>query len=406
METTAIQVPSTAPWAEARAIHATLREHGAEAWLVGGCVRDLLLGRAVKDVDIATGASPEEIEQWFPRTVAVGKSFGVIIVVTPSKANVEVASFRSDGAYIDGRRPTSIVPTDARSDVERRDFTINALLLDPLDGTVFDHVGGLADLRDRCLRAVGDAAARLSEDRLRVLRALRFAAGLGFAIEPRTWQAIRTTPLAGLSAERIVQEWFKGLACARPGAWLRLLAESGRLAEVTPPLGQDLVAETATALDRLGPRDDEVAAAVWLSRVSVPAALAWLGGLPLEKASQRRITWLIEQLRTLPRHHHAAIADRRRLAGHPQAEALVAAARACLPDDSGQLAFVADRAAERARPPFAPWVRASDLLALGLRPGPRVGVVLRRLENAQLEGSLADRDQALEQARIWLAGEA
>ncbi|MBA3937426.1 MAG: CCA tRNA nucleotidyltransferase, partial [Planctomycetes bacterium] len=137
---------------------------GHEAYLVGGCVRDLLLGRAVHDADVATNAHPEQVEAcaaaagW--RTVAVGRQFGVIIVVAPGGANVEVATFRHDGAYIDGRRPTTIAFTSAVADVQRRDFSVNALLYDPLQGLVIDHVDGLADLAARRLRAVGDATAR------------------------------------------------------------------------------------------------------------------------------------------------------------------------------------------------------------------------------------------------------
>ena len=169
------QRPQESPWDEAAEVAEALTSGGFAAVFVGGCVRDHLLGQACQDCDLATNASPDEVEALFPSTVAVGKAFGVIIVVHRG-LNIEVASFRHDGAYIDGRRPEGVTPGDEAGDMARRDFTINALVADPIRHEIRDHVGGLEDLETRTLRVVGDAQQRLHEDRLRVLRAIRFAA--------------------------------------------------------------------------------------------------------------------------------------------------------------------------------------------------------------------------------------
>jgi tRNA nucleotidyltransferase/poly(A) polymerase len=402
-----VAIPDGEPWSDARWVTRRLRETGFEAWFVGGCVRDLLLRRGVKDVDVATDAVPERVESLFERTIAVGKAFGVVIVVAPSGANIEVATFRHDGRYLDGRRPESVRYGTAVDDVERRDFTVNALLLDPEDGHVVDHVGGLEDLQGRRLRAVGDPAARLTEDRLRVLRALRFAAALALTIEPATWTAVRATTLSGLSGERIVQEWFKALLGDGRGRWLRLLIESGRLGEFCVPLaGVDPAAleRSAAALDRIA-GDDSLAAraAVWLAPAPPAEAAAWIARQPLEKAFSRTVLWLLAQVRSLEGLPRAEVVVRRRLALEPAADDLLAAARALAPAADGTMALAEAVAGERARGPHRPLVRADDLKALGVVPGPRLGELLRRLEDAQLAGDFTDRGGGLELARRLVA---
>src|SRR5436309_2330269 len=166
-----------------------LRRHGHEAYLVGGCVRDMVMKIEPADYDIATSARPEEIVEIFPRTESIGAQFGVVLVIFHGHP-FEVATFRSDEAYIDGRRPTGVVFTDARQDVRRRDFTINGLLYDPISHEVIDCVGGQADIRAKLVRAIGDARARFDEDKLRILRAVRFGARLGYEIERTTWEAV------------------------------------------------------------------------------------------------------------------------------------------------------------------------------------------------------------------------
>ena len=217
----------------------TLRENGHEALLVGGCVRDLLLGRAPKDWDVATDALPDRIEALFPKTVAVGKAFGIIAVVCDDGSTVEVATYRADSPYADGRHPGAVAFTNAREDALRRDFTVNALFLDPATGDIRDFVGGRADLDARVIRAIGDPETRFAEDHLRLLRAVRFAAVLGFAIEPATFAAIRKLAphIRRISAERIRDELFRLLTEApQAGQALQLLRDAALLKEILPEI--------------------------------------------------------------------------------------------------------------------------------------------------------------------------
>jgi poly(A) polymerase len=370
-------IPSGQPWDAGLAVCRRLRRDGFEAWLVGGCVRDLLLGRPVQDVDVATSASPEEVESRFAKTVTVGRAFGVTIVIDGDQ-RIEVATFRADGVYIDGRRPVGVVFTDAAGDVARRDFTINALLLDPEEALVFDHVGGRADLEARCLRVVGDPSARLNEDRLRILRGIRFAAGLDLTWDPASWEAVCATALEGLSGERILQEIDKGLASPRPGAWLRMLERSGHLPSVLPITAAE---PGATILDTFhGSPDARIVAAL----AGVEGA-SWWSRLPFSRERMRRLEWLQAGTRTLLQD---SVADRRRRLRHPDAGDLVALVGG--PAPAWLVAEPAD---------FPPLLTPRDLLAAGHRPGPRIGVLLRAVEDAQLEGRLTTTAEAL----AWIA---
>ncbi|HEV8603776.1 MAG TPA: CCA tRNA nucleotidyltransferase [Tepidisphaeraceae bacterium] len=211
--------------ADATAVLRRLRENGHEAYFAGGCVRDLLLGLEPKDYDVATDAPPQRVRDLFTHTQAVGAAFGVILV-RHGKSVVEVATFRSDGSYLDGRRPSEVRFTTAQEDAQRRDFTINGLFFDPLDGDrVIDYVGGREDLESRRLRAIGDAGARFAEDHLRLLRAVRFAARFGLEIALLTASAIeaRAGLLKGISPERIADELRLMLSPpTRSAAWLLL----------------------------------------------------------------------------------------------------------------------------------------------------------------------------------------
>lgn len=217
------------------AVVTTLREAGHEALFAGGAVRDLLRGELPHDYDVATSARPEQVVRLFPHTVAVGAHFGVV-VVQHGGHDVEVATFRSDGAYVDGRHPSHVVYSTAEQDVKRRDFTINGLLYDPVQERVIDHVGGRADLEAGVLRCIGDAHARIGEDRLRMLRAVRFAVRFGLTIAPETWEAVRAhaSEVGQVSAERIRDEVCKMLTGPRPAEALVRLQEAGLLAAVLP----------------------------------------------------------------------------------------------------------------------------------------------------------------------------
>ena len=386
---------------------------GYETYAAGGCVRDLLLGRAVHDIDLATAAHPEDVEALFKshgwHTIAVGKAFGVVIVVAPSGANIEVATFRTDGAYIDGRRPSTVVYSTAREDVERRDFTINALLLDLRSGTVIDHVGGRADLLAGVLRAVGDAAARLREDRLRVLRGLRFAARFAFTIEASTWKALIATALTGLSSERLMQELAKALTGPGRSQWLMLLRQSGHLAGLCAPLAgvdTEALVTLGCRLDRLADGDPlTVRLALWLSPLTLAEAKRWLSGQPLPAAVVRTVHWLLEHGRSANDLTARPLAARRRLWRHADGRWL-GRLLVLLDDGPAQSEAVRTLLAEMEHDlttAWAPLVRADDLLALGLPPGPRLGVVLRDTEDADLEGRFTDRAAALAYAHGRIA---
>ena len=237
----------------ATSIVQTLRQSGFQAYLVGGCVRDLLLGREPKDYDVATNATPQQVMNIFPETYAVGAQFGVVLVPVPdgdapseisagilSKSHaVEVATFRSDIGYSDGRHPDEVrFSRDAREDVARRDFTINGMLLDPVSGEVLDYVGGRADLEAGIIRTIGDPEQRFGEDKLRMLRAVRFAARFEYTIEPATFSAIqRLAPqIEVVSRERVRDELTRMLTEGRARRAFLLLDESGLLKQVLPEI--------------------------------------------------------------------------------------------------------------------------------------------------------------------------
>src|SRR4051812_16388453 len=221
----------------AREIVRKLRAAGHVAYYAGGCVRDLLRGEVPKDVDVATDARPEMVQRIFPRTYAVGAHFGVIVVLE-NESQFEVATFRSDGAYLDGRRPVEVHFATAQEDAARRDFTINGMFFDPEKNEVIDFVGGRADLDRKLIRAIGDPAQRFAEDRLRMLRAVRFATVLGFEIDPATWEAVVVSApsIMQISAERIREELVKiFLSPNRARGW-DLLNASGLMGAVLPEI--------------------------------------------------------------------------------------------------------------------------------------------------------------------------
>jgi tRNA nucleotidyltransferase/poly(A) polymerase len=222
-----------------------IRTAGFTAYFAGGSVRDKLLGREAKDYDIATSATPEQIEALFPKTVAVGKAFGVIVVVA-DETETEVATFRADGGYQDGRRPDSIEFCGAEEDAKRRDFTVNGMFYDPIEDRIIDYVGGQVDLEKKIIRAIGDPDRRFTEDHLRILRAVRFAHTLGFEIEPATRAAIQkhAPDLVKISVERIENEFSRTLTeSLRPGDALRELVDLDLMTyiipEILPMIGQE-----------------------------------------------------------------------------------------------------------------------------------------------------------------------
>src|SRR3954462_355260 len=221
----------------ARGIVRKLRAAGRVAYYAGGSVRDLVRGQPPKDIDIATDARPEAVKKLFPRTYAVGAHFGVIVVLE-KEFQFEVATFRSDGAYIDGRHPVEVHFATAEEDAARRDFTINGMFFDPEKDEVLDFVGGRADLKRRLIRAIGDPAQRFAEDRLRMLRAVRFVTVLGFEIDEKTWKAVvaSASSITQISAERIREELVKiFLSPNRARGW-DLLDASGLMRAILPEM--------------------------------------------------------------------------------------------------------------------------------------------------------------------------
>ncbi len=434
---------------EALAIALRLRGAGHEALLCGGCVRDRLLGRRPEDYDIATSASPEEGRELFPEAVAVGARFGVLVLPRPH-GDVEVASFRADGLYVDGRHPADVVYSDAPTDAQRRDFTVNALFEDPVSGAIHDHVEGLADLGRHVLRAVGDADARLREDHLRILRAVRFVLQLDFEMEPRTADAVRRlAPLvADVSAERVRDELLKILRFGR-GAGLRILRDVGLLEIVLPEVAAmqgcpqppqwhpegDVFVHTALVLDAVRVpegRTGDVAAERDLllaallhdvakaptrttdpdgrirfnghDRLGVEMSAAILRRLRLPGKAIDRVGALIEAHIQIASTPHMRPARLRRFLGQPDIDLHLALHEADCDGSHGNheiLDFCRAQLAAYAEEPILPppLLTGRDLLALGHVPGPALGAILRWVQERQLEGELEDREDAVRRVR-------
>ncbi len=407
MEATAIRVdlPLRDPaFAGAREVVRTLRERGHEASVVGGAVRDLVMGIRPREYDIATSARPDQVRDLFRHTIPVGVQFGVVRVRLRGR-EYEVATYRVDLGYTDGRRPDGVRFAGLREDVLRRDFTMNGLVLDPETGEVADLVGGIQDIRAGVIRAIGEAAQRFTEDRLRPLRAVRFAAQTGFRIEDATWAAVREAAgeVRHVSMERVRDEVHKMLQTARPGLGLRLMHDSGILRAVVPALaeavGQDAEVP-ARVLDRLAGREAEV---LW-------AALAWplgpegAGRLARGLRHSRRMGDAMRgaaevgrTIRTLPA---PDVVAEKRLLRSPHAPVAIEVLAAWLAETGEEDACVRharDRLEEWSPQDLFPprLLTGNDLVAAGIPSGQRIGEVLRALEDAQLRGEVLDRDDAI-----------
>lgn len=387
-----------------------LREARFEAYWAGGCVRDQLLGRTPKDYDVATSARPRQIRQLFghQRTLAIGAAFGVITVLGPREVEpVEVATFRQDATYSDGRHPDRVTFSDPREDALRRDFTINGLFYDPIEERVIDFVGGSEDLQRRLIRAIGDPMERFGEDKLRLLRAVRFAAEFGFEIDPATLAAIPTlaAQITAVSPERISQEMRRILEGADRARGLRLLVETGLLAVILPEVKTD--AENRPRLDRA------LTLLTQLDKPRFPLALAallhlWVTPLVAEAMCRRwrlsnketeRVSWLIE--------HQTALDDARSkpwsalqpLLVHQGSGDLLALTEARAQAGVGEIEVVAHcrqllaRPREQLDPP--PLLSGNDLIRYGVRPGPEFKSLLEAVRNAQLDGQIRNKNEAL-----------
>ncbi|MGE0481537.1 MAG: CCA tRNA nucleotidyltransferase [Phycisphaerae bacterium] len=381
-----------------------LRAAGGEALLAGGCVRDLLLGLEPHDYDVATNLPPEQVARQFRGTRQVGAAFGVVLV-RKHGVWVEVATFRTDGAYRDGRRPESVVFTDAEHDARRRDFTINGMFLDPLAGRVIDYVGGRADLAARVVRAIGDPAVRFAEDHLRLLRAVRFTARFDFALEAATSAALRAAAanLARVAAERTRDELEKILAHAGRARAVRLAAKHGLWNHIRPPFAwrDEQLARAADALERVGATASfELAFAVLVADRGAREIDDLCRDLTFSNEQRERVLWLVGRQDALDVPERISRAALKRLLAHPGAGELRAWAAARFSeraDGAARLAELERRIAaipaDAIAPP--PLVTGDDLIARGLTPGPRFKELLDGLYTRQLDEELVDRAAAL-----------
>ncbi len=437
--------PNVTPRELANSICETLRRNGHQALLVGGCVRDLLLGRQPADYDVATDASPERVMELFPKSVPVGAQFGVVLIPR-EKWKVEVATFRSDVGYSDGRHPDSVVYTrTAQEDVQRRDFTINGLLMRHDTREVLDYVGGQADLKAGIIRAIGDSARRFAEDKLRMMRAVRFAARFGFHIETATFEAVRSRAqeIRQVSAERLRDELTKLLTEGAARRGFELLDEAGLLQQVLPEIAAMKGVEQPP---QFHPEGD-----VWIhTRMMIeklpagaPPTLAWgvllhdVGKPPTFKSAAetgdrirfdghvgvgvkmaeeicRRLRFSnedTEQILALIE-NHMRFAD----ATQMRTSTLKRFARLCRFEEhlelhridclssNGRLEaydyvrrFFSETPSEQVRPQRL--LTGEDLKTMGYQPGPAFTEMLQAVEDAQLEGQLKTRDEAIDFVR-------
>ena len=417
---------------DALAVVRKLVDAGHVAYFAGGCVRDQLLGREPKDFDVATDATPDRVRELFLRSQGVGQAFGVVIVRV-GRSQIEVATFRADGAYGDGRRPDEVRFATAEEDAQRRDFTINGLFYDPLADRVIDFVGGQADLKAGMLRAIGEPAVRFAEDYLRILRAVRFAARFGLSIDPATAEAIRANAhkLPRIAPERIADELRAMLVPAgdlrrQAHRWLDQL-------NITPILFRGVLGamglDGTPAAERGGclidalpsdrPMPFSLAMAAWSTDIVLgcgrPIAVtldavaiakierALRQSLKLSNDESASLKGVLSVGRLLPPHPSPTVAELKRFLAHPHAAdglTFLKTLADCghVPERVNELLSraAAFDAREIAPPPL---VNGDDLQACGYRPGPGFKTVLDAVYDAQLESRLSTREAALELVR-------
>lgn len=385
-----------------------LRDAGYEAYWAGGCVRDHLIGREPQDYDVATSARPDQIRKLFTRrrTLPIGAAFGVITVLGPRGAGqIDVATFREDLAYRDGRHPDGICFSTAQQDAERRDFTINGLFYDPQNDEVIDFVGGQADLQAKMIRAIGAPQHRFKEDKLRMLRAVRFAATFGFEIEEETFHALRTMApdIVVVSAERIGEEMKRMLLDPGRQRALRLLRDSGLLHILLPELERlfddecPRWEETLNVLNALVSPTPALALAALLHKLDNPADVTTVGQRwrwPNKVIGRAR--WIVAHHRRIEDARRRDWAEIQRLLVHRGADELLALREAIASPDDPDVRYCRERQSlpgDQLDP--EPLISGDDLVARGLRPGKIFSTILKRVRDAQLRGKIATRQQAL-----------
>jgi poly(A) polymerase len=422
----------------ARHIVRRLREAGHQALFAGGCVRDALMGKTPHDFDIATSARPEQVQTLFPRTVPVGVQFGVVLVIENGQ-EYQVATFRSDGNYLDGRHPQSVTFSSAEEDARRRDFTVNGLFYDPIDEKVLDFVGGRQDLETRTLRAIGSPAERFAEDKLRLLRGVRFAATLDFTIETETWTAIRAgaPAIRDVSAERLRDELVRIFTSPRRVRGFDLLDASGLMAVILPEMVPLKGCEQPPDFHPEG--DVFVHTRLMLSllpeTVSIPLVFAALFhdlgkpptmqrdengrirfnghesvGAEMTERIMRRLRFSNEEIEAtvaMVQNHmvfkdvqNMRVARLKRFMARPTFDDELELHRVdCLASHGllDNFEFLKRRRQDFASEPLIPppLITGHDLIAMGWKPGPKFKTVLDAVQVRQLEGTLQTREEAL-----------
>ena len=426
---------------KAIAIIKRLREEGYEAYLAGGCVRDTLLGKPPQDYDIATAAKPEAVQKIFSKTIEVGTQFGVILVLFEDDP-FEVATFRHDGPYLDGRRPSHVRFASMREDILRRDFTINGMMYDPIEEQVIDLVGGKEDLNRRLVRAIGDPRERFQEDRLRMVRAARFAAGLGFTIEENTFRAIQAeaSTITRISWERIGEEVTRILTEGGARRGFEILDESRLLSAILPEVVQmkgveqsadfhpegDVFAHTLLMLERISNLKSQISETLaygcLLHDIAKPVcaqreqeritfyghtekgaemAVEILKRLKRSRAVWERVAYLVKSHLRHTQAPKMRLSTLKRFLGEEGIEELLELMRLDAMASNGDLQYydfcrrkLAELKQEEIHP--EPLLGGKELIAMGFSPGPIFHEILELLKEAQLEGEIRTREQAME----------
>ncbi len=378
-----------------------LRKAGFEALLAGGCVRDMLLGEKPKDYDVATSATPAEVCAGFRRTIKVGAKFGVIIVLMDGR-QVEVATFRAEAGYTDGRRPDKVSFTCAKDDALRRDFTINGMFYDPLAGEVIDYIGGRADLKKKIIRTIGNPTERFSEDYLRMLRAVRLAAQLGFRVEKNTLDAVKKhcERIAKISGERIATELESLFAAPHRSKGVKLLIETGLAKRIFPVFKNKSIADFAIKISDYLPRQITfgLALAAFFGACRAGDAMKNLQILKLSRNQLKHIKFLLEKRKFLL--GDLSLAQLKLIVWEPYFEDLYSLQKAIQKTHRQSLsALLAVRrranslAGRQLRP--KPLLNGFELIHLGAAAGPQVGLVSKELYIEQLSERVNTKPEAI-----------
>lgn len=392
---------------EALNIVEVLRQAGHTAYFAGGCVRDMLLKRPCKDFDVATSATPEEIFQLFDHCLEVGALFGVVHIVI-NKKNYEVATFRSESGYSDGRHPDHVERSTPEKDAERRDFTINGMFYDPSEKRVLDFVGGKEDLDRKTIRAIGNPNERFKEDRLRLLRAVRFSTALNFEIEPKTYAAIKSESqnlFPSVSPERIYEELTKMSKGLNFSKGILSLADAGLLKEIFPGLDRESIDQGAKWIHKIeGPHPAALSLALLMLECDLDKMKEWLGAFFVKKADKKRILVLGEFIDALE--NKLSKQELAHLFAYQESQECLQTLFVAYPEKVKELLSVQEELQShitRIRDK-RPLVTAADLMQIGIQPGELMGQLLNEAERIAIDESIQEKLVLLDRLKgleIW-----